>query len=200
MKSAFFLLFFSAIGFYPLAQTWNQDIAPIVYEHCGKCHHYGGIAPNSLITYSEAALEASSIESAILSGEMPPWPANPEYTHFVGENVLSAEDEQAILNWIANGTPEGTGSAPAVPSFNDGYVISTPDEIVNVPAYTVSQDGDEYRSFVVQSTSNVERFIGGIEFEPGNTEIVHHILAFYDPTSTSEQLDAASAGEGFPSN
>jgi hypothetical protein len=183
-----------------MAQTWNQDIAPIVYDHCGKCHHYGGIAPNSLVTYSEAALESAAMESAILSGEMPPWPANPEYSHFVGENVLTASDEQAILNWIANGAPEGTGSAPPIPSYNDGYVIGTPDEIVQVPAYTVGSNDDEYRSFVVQSTSDVERFIGGIEFEPGNTEIVHHILAFYDPTNTSQQLDAASPGEGFPSN
>jgi len=47
------------------AQTWNQDIAPIFFEHCGKCHHEGGIAPSSLLTYNDALSQPYSILGVI---------------------------------------------------------------------------------------------------------------------------------------
>lgn len=182
------------------AQTWNQDIAPIVYEHCGKCHHEGGIGPMSLVIYEDAVDEIDDMVDAILDEEMPPWPADHTYSSFIGENVLTEDEKQAIINWMEAGTPEGSGSAPTVPSYNDGYVVTDPDEIFSIPDYQVSMNDDEYRSFVIPSTSSMDRNIGAIEFEPGNTEIVHHILAFYDPSNVSQQLDDASPGPGFPSN
>lgn len=182
------------------AQTWNQDIAPIFYTHCGKCHHEGGIAPMSLVTYDEASSETNDIEDAIQNDEMPPWPANHNYTNFIGENVLTEEEKQAIFSWIDNGAPEGSGSAPTIPAYNDGYAITSPDEIVTIPEYNVAFNTDEYRTFTIPSTSAQDRYIGGVEFEPDNDDIVHHILAFYDPSNVSQQLDDAAAGPGFPSN
>ena len=34
--------------------TFSDDIAPILYDNCAACHHDGGIAPFSLITYNDA--------------------------------------------------------------------------------------------------------------------------------------------------
>ncbi len=184
-----------------LAQaTWNQDVAVVVYEHCGKCHHYGGIAPFSLITYSEASSYAEDMLDAILHDEMPPWGADPNYTHFLGENVLSAEDLAAITDWVENGAPEGTGSAPAPPMFSDGFQLADPDEIIDIPYYQVSLDEDEYRTFVIPSTSATDRYIGALEVEPGNTAIVHHVLFWYDPTNASQEADEATPEPGFASN
>ncbi|MBL7943719.1 MAG: hypothetical protein JNM00_13180 [Flavobacteriales bacterium] len=180
--------------------TWNQDVAAIVYEHCGKCHHNGGIAPFSLITYDDASGYSEDMLDAILEDEMPPWGADPNYTHFLGENVLSVEDMEAITDWVENGAPEGTGSAPPAPTYSDGYQLAAPDEIIDIPYYEVSLEEDEYRTFVIPSTSAEDRYIGAIEFEPGNTAIVHHVLFWYDPTNESQDADDATPEPGFQSS
>jgi hypothetical protein len=200
MKKSFHLLFVLLLPASMHAQTWNQDIAPIIYDHCGKCHHDGGIGPMSLVHYADAADEIDDMVDAILDDEMPPWPADHTYSSFIGENVLSEEEKEAIIDWMDAGTPEGTGTAPPVPTYNDGFVITDPDEIFSIPNYNVTLTGDEYRTFVVASTSDEDRNIGAVEFDPGNTEIVHHILAFYDPTDISQQYDDATPEPGYPSN
>jgi hypothetical protein len=200
MKLNFTLLLLIVLPSFASAQTWNQDIAPIIYDHCGKCHHDGGIGPMSLVTYADAVDEIDGMVEAILHDEMPPWPADHTYTSFIGENVILEEEKQAIIGWMDTGTPEGTGTAPPVPSYNDGYVIAEPDEIFSIPDYNVSLSGDEYRTFVVPSTSAEDRNIGAVELDPGNTEIVHHILVFYDPTNISQQFDDATVEPGYPSN
>ncbi len=182
------------------AQTWNQDIAPIFFEHCGKCHHEGGIAPSSLLTYNDALSQPYAILGVIEEGTMPPWPANENYTHFVDENVLTEDEKTAITNWINNGFPEGDGEAPTAPSYNDGFQIASPDEIVEIPDYTVTSSEDVYRSFLIPTTSGgVTRYIGSVEFDPDNTDIVHHVLAFYDPSGVPQQSDNADPGVGWTS-
>lgn len=183
-----------------VAQTWNQDISYIVYDHCGKCHHEGGIAPQSFITYAEASSYAPEMLHEVLDGHMPPWPANHHYTTLVDENVLTDAEIAAISNWVSNGTPEGTGIAPVAPTYNDGFAIADPDMVISIPDYEVPVDVDLYRSFVMTTGTTEVKNIGSIEFEPGNTDIVHHVLAWYDPSSVPAQFDAADPGPGWTSN
>ena len=50
MKSfLFFAFFFILAGLN--AQTWSDNVASIMYSKCATCHHDGGIAPFSLMTY-----------------------------------------------------------------------------------------------------------------------------------------------------
>jgi mono/diheme cytochrome c family protein len=67
--------------------TWAEEIAPILYNNCTKCHHDGGIAPFALMEYSEAVSNSHGISHATGSGEMPPWPADPSYRHYAGERL-----------------------------------------------------------------------------------------------------------------
>jgi hypothetical protein len=182
------------------AQTWNQDIAPIVYEHCGNCHHPGGIAPSSLLTYDDASSAASEIWSQIMNGNMPPWPANPHYESYLYQNVLSDTERDAILTWCTNGTPQGTGTAPNAPQYNDGFTIANPDEIVAIPEYTVPVTQDVYRSFVMSTNSVTDRYIGDVEIIPGNNSIVHHVLLWTDTSNQPQLNDAADPGPGWTSS
>ena len=72
--------------------TWVDDIAPLVHSHCAHCHHNGGAGPFPLLTYEDVFFTAFMDLHVMQDGEMPPWPADPAYNHFVGENVLSDED------------------------------------------------------------------------------------------------------------
>lgn len=182
--------------------NWAENIAPILFDHCTKCHHPGGIGPSSFMTYQEAANNSASILSAIMDGYMPPWPANPNYRHFLNENVLSDVEKSSIENWVVNGTPAGDLSlAPASPVYNNNTQLPQVDFTGTTPLNTSQAvTHDYYRTFVVPTNYPVDQFIDGIEIIPGNSQIVHHVVIYYDPTNECLALDAADAEPGFLTN
>ena len=84
MKKLVFLFAVFFISNSAFAQvTWSENVAPILFEHCTKCHNEGGIGPSSLMTYDDAYNNSVGILGAITTGQMPPWPADPNYRHFI---------------------------------------------------------------------------------------------------------------------
>src|SRR5689334_3896192 len=113
-----FLLFFIYLNFcfHLRAQTptWAEDIAPILYAHCTTCHHSGGLAPFSLLTYSDAYNNALNMVNAVNGKVMPPWLPDPNYKHYVRERVLTQTEIDDINNWFGGGRPQGNMAlAPA---------------------------------------------------------------------------------------
>src|ERR1700694_5607461 len=41
--------------------TFSKDIAPIIYNRCGRCHHPNGAGPFSLLTYADAKQRATQM-------------------------------------------------------------------------------------------------------------------------------------------
>src|SRR5438105_3866759 len=76
--------------------TYSRDIAPLVIDRCGMCHHPGGSAPFSLLTYDDVKRRASLIASVTARRYMPPWKADPSNGPFVGQHPLS-DDEIAMI-------------------------------------------------------------------------------------------------------
>ena len=181
--------------------TWSDTIANIVYSNCASCHRAGGIAPFELMTYADAVTWSPGIVTAVNSKKMPPWKADPNYRHFNGERVLSQDEINKINDWVANGTPSGNlANAPAPPTFNVGSQMPGIDKTLTIPTFTVNQNVDQYRSFVIPSGNTLGKYLNQIEFLPGNNAIVHHILLYYDPTMVSYNLDQADPLPGFASN
>ncbi|MEY2937629.1 MAG: hypothetical protein RL062_218, partial [Bacteroidota bacterium] len=118
MKNLILLCVFMALQFSLRAQNWSQDVAPILYDHCTKCHHPGGIGPSSYMTYSDAYNNSASILSAITTGYMPPYPANTSYRHFMNENVLTDAEKTTLQNWVSGGSVSGDlATAPTPPTY-----------------------------------------------------------------------------------
>src|SRR5690348_12502761 len=69
--------------------TYSRDIAPLVIDRCGMCHHPAGSAPFSLLTYDDVKRRASLIASVTARRYMPPWKAEPSNGPFVGQHPLS---------------------------------------------------------------------------------------------------------------
>lgn len=202
MKNIFALVVMSFPVTILMAQspTWNQDIAPIVFEHCSSCHHQGGLAPFSLVNYTDAYQNINDIATDVGERKMPPWPPQPSYSHFVGERALTYQQVNAIEDWINAGAPEGTGTPPTPPSFNSVSMMSVIDTTIALPAYQIQGSIDEYRTFVVHSGLDSDKFINQIEFMVGNNAVVHHILIYQDPTNTSWNYDQNDPGPGYTSN
>ena len=53
--------------------TWYKDIAPLIQNKCASCHHDGGGAPFSLLSYEDVTKRASFIRDVVKSRYMPPW-------------------------------------------------------------------------------------------------------------------------------
>ncbi len=178
--------------------TWAENIAPILYKNCAKCHNPNGSAPFSIIGYTAAYNYRLGIKAATQSKSMPPWTPDPSYRHFAGERILSPTDMDAIKRWVDGGAPAGNlANAPVTPVFAAGSQIQNPDLVLQMPTYTVNTTSDLYRCFVLPTNLPANRFITEIEVVPGNRNIVHHVLAFQDTSGIPARLDAADAGPGY---
>lgn len=183
------------------AQTgpyWAEDVAPILYANCTKCHNPNGIAPFSLLTYSDAVTNGPDIQTDVTSRIMPPWPPDTAYTHFMHERILSQADMATLDAWVNNGMQQGNlANAPAPPTYSGAAEIPNPDAMVQMPAYTVNTTTDLYRCFVMPSNVSTTEYITKVEVLPGNRSIVHHVLVFQDQSNTCYTLDANDPGPGY---
>ncbi len=121
--------------------TFTKDVAPIVFQHCASCHHPGGAAPFSVLSYSSARLHARQIADVTKRGYMPPWKPAPGSGPFVGENRLTTAEIDLLQRWAESGAPEGASHAAPLPKISTGWQLGTPDLIVNLPAYEVEPPG-----------------------------------------------------------
>lgn len=194
---AFAFVFFSLFGF---AQTWSDDVAQIVYDKCSSCHHDGGIAPFSLVTYDEVAPMAAAMHNAIMDDHMPPWPPDNNYQEYSHSRALEAGQKATLLAWLSGGTPEGNqANTPPPPVFNEGSVLGNGDLTIQIPTYMSKAQGgmDDYVCFALPTGMAQQRSVRAIEIIPGNREIVHHALVYIDPTG-AYQTDTVGGDCGGP--
>src|SRR5438067_868473 len=65
--------------------TYATDVAPLIADRCAMCHHAGGSAPFSLLTYADAKRRATLIAAVTARCYMPPWQADPADGPFIGQ-------------------------------------------------------------------------------------------------------------------
>lgn len=180
--------------------TFAKDVAPLLFERCGGCHHPDGAAPFSLITYADARPRASAIASVTHRRLMPPWKSEPGYGDFSGHQHLSDAEIDLIQRWAAEGAPQGDPEdLPPPPKWTAGWQLGTPDLVVAWPEpYVVRADGPDFsRTFVLPLPVSAVRYVKGFEFRPGNSQVVHHANIRVDRTAASRQLDEADPSPGY---
>lgn len=182
--------------------TWVDDVAPLVYDNCSHCHHEGQVAPFSLMSYADVTENALSMYFALEDGHMPPWPADPEYHHFVGETVVTQEEIDGFLDWVESGMPFGDPDLePEAPVFQDGgTLLDHVDLVLQVPDYELQTNNEEYRWFVFPTNFPVPMFVNGIEVVAGLEDYVHHCDIFFDTSGNSLANDEADPLPGFNSS
>ncbi len=166
--------------------NWNGDIAPIVAKKCVGCHQTGGIAPMSLETYPTAKAYAGQMLAKVLSGEMPPWNARatdectPPYP-FKDDPTLTPDEVNLLQQWVQGGAIEGDPSTKPLPSPAE-RTLDDPDLHLTIPT-TIEVDGgtDQLLCFSLDPQIDQDKWVNGVQVNPGNPEIVHHVLLFSDP-------------------
>lgn len=188
------------------AATFNKSIAPLMFEYCAACHHAGGPAPFSLMTYAEVKRRAPQVAVVTHSRYMPPWlPDELPGAEFVGARRLSDEQLKTIQQWVDTGMPEGDAAdLPQAPTYNAGWQLGKPDLIVKMPhAYTLpaaTRDGagnDVFRNFVIPVPVAATRYVRAIEILPGNKQVVHHANILIDRSGNARRRDEQDPEVGF---
>lgn len=174
--------------------TWHQDIAPLVHRSCIGCHTNGGIAPFSATLYEQAAPFAGMMAEATQLGTMPPFLAEDtdecEMNHpWTDDLRLTAEEKQLFQDWADLGAPEGDPNTAAPLPAPPDLTLEGKDETHTITApVEVSGTADKFMCFSIPLDNSSMQFLDGIQINPGNEAIVHHVLVFADESGASEAL------------
>ena len=161
--------------------TYNDDVFPIVRDHCAPCHAAGGIAPMSLMTYDDAIPWGESIRAELIAEHMPPWNAQEGFGAVKHASALTAHQIDVLLTWATGGNPRGAidQKLPAVPLHND-WSLGKPDLALRLPAeYTLAADRMEDTHEVTLTTGVTEaRWVRAADLLPGTPSIVRSALIY----------------------
>ena len=198
MKNIFLLLLFPTVLFSQV--NFSEDVSPIIYNNCTECHRDGGAGPMPFTSYEDVAALGFMVQYVTQSGYMPPWHADPDYSHFIGERVLTDEEKQLITDWVQAGMPQGDPALEAsIPEFPEGSVIGTPDAVFTMEEeYLIEGNNqDDYRVFVFSTNFTEDKYLKSIEIIPGNLSAVHHVLVNIDTEGACAALDASTPEYGY---
>jgi len=135
---------------------------------------------------------------------MPPWFADPRFGRpFVGDSRLTDAEIETIVRWIDNGAPRGPGSAPAPPTFTEGWHTFNnrpPDAIVEMPAAFEVPAGGALPVFTLWSPNpfKEDKFIEAVELRPGAVNAVHHSDVTARTLPAGTMLGRGAAWKGGP--
>ena len=163
----------------PSEVFYAKDVAPILNVHCLKCHRPNGAAPFALTTYKKVFRKKKTIRKVVDRGIMPPWPADPEYSHFLGENVLTVLEKTILFKWIDQGARFGDSlDLPEQPQFSSVSNLGEPDMTIYMEPIKIKGNNRD-RFLLVKTPFELPKdtFIRGIEFVPGKNQLVHHLNA-----------------------
>jgi len=166
---------------------YYRDIEPILQQHCQKCHRPGEVAPFSLTTFEHAVQWAADIKRFTADRTMPPWPRT---RGLPLKNTLALAPEEIALigRWVDEGCPRGDpADAPPPRVFPDPDAwrdTRPPDLVFTMPeALHLAAEGEDHNRTIVFPLGNEqELYLEKADFIPGNRQVVHHAMAFYDGT------------------
>ena len=88
-----------------LSNKTQSIYSEIFNNNCTSCHRPGESGPMSFTSYEEVASMAEMIKGVTESGQMPPWPPDPNYTphSLLDERFLTEEEKSLIVDWVDQG-------------------------------------------------------------------------------------------------
>ncbi len=158
--------------------TYTAKVAGILNTHCAKCHNPKGAGPFSLLDYKQAARKSKTIAKVTRKGYMPPWPADRNYTTFLHEPTITAEEIEVLQKWAAAGAPYGDSTElPEPPTVRPHFIEKEPDLSVGVISRLPIPGDNRDRFFALKIPVELEEeaYLRAIEFVPDNRKLVHHM-------------------------
>lgn len=170
--------------------VFDTHIEPIITENCVPCHRENGGAPFTLTSYEKVRKKAKTIAKVTALRYMPPWPADPSYSHFIGEKRLTQAQIQTIQNWVAQGCAPGENPNALLSKIKPfESALGTPDYVMYLDSVVLHPGGQD-RFFLMKASAQLpeKTYIRAIELVPGERQLMHHFnghLVNYIPGTKS---------------
>lgn len=166
--------------------TFAEHIAPLIHANCTRCHRQGEAGPFPLVSYTDVSRKAKLIRYVTGERIMPPWPADPSYSHFANEMYLTDEQISLISRWVDEGMKAGDTAALRAPGIASPELdLGKPDLVVQVPRIRIpGNNTDLFTVMKIPYEIPHDTFVRAIEFVCGNKKLVHHMnghLIQFDP-------------------
>jgi hypothetical protein len=204
MKVALFFLHFICCGCFVYSQQINyvSNIKPIIENYCMPCHSKGNVGAMPLTTYKEVSAYAKMIQYVSVNKLMPPWKADPSFSHLKNVNYLSESEIALIKDWVNNGMEEGTIlknvqqkiSLQTTSIEKPDIVFAMKEAFVQAADYT-----DRTQVFVIPTNFREDMYIEGLEFVAGNKKIVKSCSISIDTGTTGMRYDSNDLKYGYSS-
>jgi len=181
--------------------SYSADIAPILENHCVKCHHVGGIAPWAMTEHAMVQGWSRMMKEVLLTRRMPPGQLDPHVGRPIQEAAgLSPEELQTLVHWIDAGAPGDDQPDPLQAlAFSDAkFSLGEPDIVLTVPAQDIPATGViDYRYVPVPLNLEEDVWIRAVEYVPGDRQVLHHIITYVSsPADRSAGVEQDDGGLG----
>ena len=117
---------------------------------------------------------------------MPPWFAAPRHGEFSNRRSLSADEREAIQQWVAAGAPRGKGDEPKPLADADAgkWLIGEPDLTLSTGVYDLPADGDvPYKYAILPHVFLEDTWVQSIRIQPDNPRLVPSLQPWPSPPS-----------------
>lgn len=161
---------------------YSRDIAPLLQQRCVGCHRPGDIGSWAMTDHATVKLWAPAMRQAVLTGQMPPWHADPAHGSFANDFSLRPAEAAQLVAWLDAGAPRGEGADPLEaepPEPPAAWPLGQPDRVLSIPTQSIPATGEvAYRYLIVANPLNTDVWLRAASVRPGNRAVVHHCLVF----------------------
>jgi len=182
----------------PVLPYYGSQVQALIQQHCQSCHVTGGFAPFALETYEDARSHAASIAAAVTSRRMPPWKPVEGCRPLEASRRLTDAYAATIVAWANGGTPQGdpAKSLPFTPPAS-GLPWVDLTLAADQPYTPKASLTDDYHCFLLRPDLATDRYLIGVDVDPGQRQLVHHVLLFAAGALDAMTVDSADPDPGW---
>ena len=167
----------------PIGPSFHADVAPVMHQHCIRCHQPGGDAPFSLISYEDANIRRAEIIDVLKTGHMPLWLPADDSLPILGRPTITEAEKDLLTRWADSGL-EGQINAPATPPKNVHWSLGEPDLHVVFPTVAITGETNTlYHTVIASAAVDKPRYVTGIQIHSGNNQAIQQMTLQIDPYS-----------------
>lgn len=174
------------------------QVQALVQQNCQSCHTTGGFAPFPLETYADARAHAAAIADAVGARRMPPWKPSEGCQPLQASRRLPDADVATLVAWATGGAPEGDPAKAVRFTPPDAGLPWVDLTLVPDQAYAPNSSlSDDYHCFLLDPHLTSDQWLVGVDVEPGQRPLVHHVLLFATTLLDALGADASDPGPGW---
>ena len=163
--------------------SYAADIVPILQRNCTGCHHDGGIAPWAMSDHKMIQGWSRMMKEVVMTRRMPPGQIDTHVGRPIRDAVeFSPQDLQTLVHWIDAGAPmDADGEDPLAGKTYDNpkWTLGEPDLVYQIEPQKIPATGlIDYRYVPVELNLDRDVWIRGMEFVPGDRQVLHHVIAY----------------------